>query len=129
MANTTWNFGDLYPGVYNSPEVTRLQKMLVALGYRIAVDGDFGEETDTAVRQFQTMAGLRATGTVDNLTAQAIEASVDQGLTPGASSYGPPESGAPAVPTTKPAGLSPLLIAALAGAAILLFTSGGKRRR
>jgi peptidoglycan hydrolase-like protein with peptidoglycan-binding domain len=129
MAYGSWNLGDLYAGVYNSAEVTRLQKMLVSLGYRIAVDGDFGSETDTAVRQFQTMAGLRASGVVDNLTAQAIEASVDQGLTPGASSYGPPQAGAPAIPPVKAGGVSPLLIAAGVGVGILLLSSSGKRRR
>ena len=42
-----------------------LQQKLVSLGYRLSVDGDYGSETETAVRELQRSRGLRMTGEAD----------------------------------------------------------------
>ncbi|MDX6573628.1 MAG: hypothetical protein QOC86_2784 [Gaiellales bacterium] len=48
------------------------QQHLKGAGQSLTVDGDFGSGTQTAVRSFQTSAGLPATGTVDTATWQAL---------------------------------------------------------
>lgn len=51
------------------PEVTsRLQRALIANGVQVTVDGDFGPGTQTALRTFQTQAGIPATGFPDPRT-------------------------------------------------------------
>lgn len=55
--------------------VTVMQKMLLTLGYglpRYGADGDFGSETQAAVKQFQRDHNLEATGIYDNVTAEAL---------------------------------------------------------
>lgn len=55
--------------------VTVMQKMLLTLGYglpRYGADGDFGAETQAAVKQFQRDHNLEATGIYDNVTAEAL---------------------------------------------------------
>ena len=55
--------------------VTRLQRRLLALGYlsrESSVDGDYGGTTASAVRLFQTAAGISATGTADSKTIRAL---------------------------------------------------------
>jgi peptidoglycan hydrolase-like protein with peptidoglycan-binding domain len=52
--------------------VRHVQRALVAVGRRIAVDGDFGQRTRAAVHQFQQTKSLRATGQVDLRTAAAL---------------------------------------------------------
>lgn len=44
--------------------VQMLQYLLRAQGYKVAVDGNFGEQTENAVRQFQTRNDLKSTGKV-----------------------------------------------------------------
>jgi hypothetical protein len=52
----------------SGPAVRRLQSALVAAGHAISVDGDFGAQTEAAVRAFQTAAGLTADGIVGPAT-------------------------------------------------------------
>ena len=48
------------------------QQHLKGAGQALTVDGNFGASTQTAVKQFQTGAGLPATGTIDTATWQAL---------------------------------------------------------
>ncbi len=58
--------------VYNKPsKVKELQNLLMQSGYplpRYGADGDFGSETENAVKQFQADHGLPVTGIVDEET-------------------------------------------------------------
>ena len=55
-----------------SPEVKKIQEALVARGYKIGTDGDFGPGTENAVKQFQQSQGLAVTGVVDKETAAKL---------------------------------------------------------
>jgi hypothetical protein len=48
------------------------QQHLKGAGQPLIVDGDFGTSTETAVRNFQTSAGLPVTGQIDTATWQAL---------------------------------------------------------
>lgn len=65
----------LYKGVYNSSDVTWAQQRLNAHGYRVTVDGDFGDATDRAVRKFQHDKGLDVDGIVGADTRRSLAAS------------------------------------------------------
>ena len=57
-------------------EVKDLQKKLLALGYTLpkyGADGDFGKETEAAVKAFQQDNGLTADGVVGKKTMEALE--------------------------------------------------------
>lgn len=54
------------------PFVTELQTNLVTLGYRVDVDGKYGEKTETAVKAFQKAKGLEADGWAGPRTIEAI---------------------------------------------------------
>lgn len=54
------------------PRVEALQKLLIAKGGRCKADGDFGRNTDSAVRQFQAANGLGSDGIVGPGTAAAL---------------------------------------------------------
>jgi peptidoglycan hydrolase-like protein with peptidoglycan-binding domain len=45
-------------------DVVDLQNELIDTGYKVLADGDFGDGTDEAVRDFQTRHGLDADGVV-----------------------------------------------------------------
>ncbi|MDB5265282.1 MAG: Beta-glucanase/Beta-glucan synthetase [Parcubacteria group bacterium] len=63
---------DLAPGIQNA-EVSDLQNALAKMGYFNALErGYFGSQTQTALRSFQTTAGLPVTGLPDALTRNAI---------------------------------------------------------
>jgi len=52
--------------------VRTLQHLLRARGHSVAVDGDFGPQTDNAVRGFQDALGLVVDGIVGQLTWRAL---------------------------------------------------------
>ena len=58
----------LRKGNYNNAAVEELQALL-----KVSVDGDFGPNTEAAVKAVQVAAGLSPTGVVDTATLMAIE--------------------------------------------------------
>jgi peptidoglycan hydrolase-like protein with peptidoglycan-binding domain len=48
--------------------VKKIQFALKAAGYKVTVDGDFGNQTDAAVRQFQKKNNLKVDGIVGKIT-------------------------------------------------------------
>lgn len=62
--------------------VKKLQNLLMKIGYALPVygaDGDFGEETENAVKLFQQSEGLPVTGVVDQQCADVILARAEEG--------------------------------------------------
>ena len=60
-------------------EVTAMQTALAALGYDLGpygIDGDFGDDTEAALRAFQKKAGLDQSGVYDAKTREALMAAV-----------------------------------------------------
>ena len=62
-SNSPWNSAKEDPSPLPSRTVNRL----------LAIDGIYGRNTETAVKQFQTKVGLPSTGIVDRATWEAIE--------------------------------------------------------
>jgi peptidoglycan hydrolase-like protein with peptidoglycan-binding domain len=62
----TLRFGD------RGNSVRILQRLLVAKGYPISIDGDFGVLTETTVKAFQSRRGLIADGIVGSRTWRAL---------------------------------------------------------
>jgi peptidoglycan hydrolase-like protein with peptidoglycan-binding domain len=56
------------------PLVSKLQEQLNKAGFPVKVDGDWGQETDAAVRKFQTQHGLKPDGIVGPKTRAALHA-------------------------------------------------------
>ena len=62
--------------------VTAMQKVLAALGYDLGpygIDGDFGDDTEAALRKFQKKAGLDQSGIYDAKTREALMAASNSG--------------------------------------------------
>jgi peptidoglycan hydrolase-like protein with peptidoglycan-binding domain len=59
-------------------EVETLQRALSRLGHDVVVDGDFGPGTTSALRAFQTGAGVMATGELGPTTLQALDRALDR---------------------------------------------------
>ena len=57
-------------------DVKTLQELLNQLGAGLAVDGDFGSKTETAVKAFQKKAGLKQDGKYGDQTHTALMAAV-----------------------------------------------------
>ena len=54
--------------------VTKIQFALKAAGYKVTVDGNFGNQTDAAVRLFQKKVGLKVDGIVGKVTWAKLSA-------------------------------------------------------
>lgn len=63
----------LKKGSTKKDEVVYLQQRLNAHGFHVSVDGDFGNGTDAAVKQFQASNNLKADGIVGSGTWDALE--------------------------------------------------------
>ncbi len=68
----------LYPWAQGET-VVELQELLNAHGYRVKVDGDFGDHTESAVRAYQKQRGLRVNGVVDKNTWASLMQTVQPG--------------------------------------------------
>ncbi len=65
---SAWNFGYGASGYW----VSGLQRRLVAVGYRIAVDGHYGPQTYGAVTRVQRYKGITANGYIGDATWRAL---------------------------------------------------------
>ena len=102
------------PGVV-SEDVHAVQTRLSALGFPIEIDGDFGDQTEGVVLDFQDMSGLPATGVVDAETWKTLFADADRRPPPWPPAAPPGSVLVRLVPQT--AGADPGLV----GAAELVF--------
>ena len=62
-------------GMMNSEPVRAMQQALIDLGYSVGsdgADGDFGANTESALKRFQAQHGLTADGVYDKKTASAM---------------------------------------------------------
>lgn len=57
----------------SGPAVAHLQQLLKSSGYRLSVDGAFGQQTAEAVRRFQEKEGLTVDGIVGAITWSALQ--------------------------------------------------------
>jgi peptidoglycan hydrolase-like protein with peptidoglycan-binding domain len=78
MAGTLSPWPQIRQGAKEHP-VPTLQHLLRARGKTVTVDGDFGPQTDTAVRQFQHDNGLTVDGIVGPKTWGALIMEIAQG--------------------------------------------------
>ncbi|WP_236539698.1 peptidoglycan recognition protein family protein [Spiractinospora alimapuensis] len=65
------------------PDVRQLQEQLISLGYGLpeyGADGDFGAETEAAVKKFQRSAGLEADGIVGPDTRAALDDALEDDM-------------------------------------------------
>lgn len=59
-------------------QVTQIQKYLYDLGYVIEIDGWFGNETETRLKDYQTKNAMTATGSADAITIGALQEDANQ---------------------------------------------------
>lgn len=67
------------PSGTRGPEIADIQKLLLAMGYKLpqhGVDGIMGPETSGAIKQFQTDAGIAASGAADTATVGMLNATL-----------------------------------------------------
>ena len=76
-----------------------LQRALLALGFDVTVDGDYGTATHRAVKAFQIVVGLTADGKCGKKTMQKLEAYFDED---GNCTSGPIAGNTPAEPEADP---------------------------
>ncbi len=76
-----------------------MQRALLALGFDVTVDGDFGAGTTAAVKAFQTVVGLTADGKAGKKTLQKLESYFDED---GSCISGPIAGNKPADPEPDP---------------------------
>ena len=57
----------------SGPGVKQIQTALVARGFKVKVDGQFGPQTDTAVRAFQKKVGIKVDGIVGPATWSRLQ--------------------------------------------------------
>ncbi len=53
-------------------DIKNLQQRLSELGYKVAIDGVYGNRTASAVKKYQKQSGLKATGVVDYKTWETL---------------------------------------------------------
>ena len=58
----------------SGPGVRQIQTALVALGYKLSIDGKFGPQTAQAVKDFQMKHGLTQDGVVGPATWSKLQA-------------------------------------------------------
>ena len=66
--------GDHFEATGDDANVKLAQKALGLAGHVLVQDGEFGVNTETAVRRFQGANGLNPTGQIDPLTAALLDA-------------------------------------------------------
>lgn len=81
------------------PRVKVLQRSLLALGFNVSVDGQYGKETYAAVKAFQTVVGLTADGKAGEKTLAKLENYFDDD---GNCTSGPIAGNKPATPEVDP---------------------------
>ena len=59
-------------------QVTQIQKYLFDLGYTIEIDGWFGNQTETLIKEYQTKNAMRVTGMADAATIGALQEDANQ---------------------------------------------------
>lgn len=102
------NMGERYLSLGDfGKDVTAVQRALNRLGYPIAIDGEFGPETDHAVRSFQRGHGLEVDGTIGPSSRATILAELKGGAPttpakPGAQTGG--QTGGPDAQKDSPEG-------------------------
>jgi hypothetical protein len=68
-----WYYGPYYLGAYGDYTAVAVQRALAQLGYYHGpVDGVVGPQTERAIRWFQTVDRLPATGEIDSATLRAL---------------------------------------------------------
>lgn len=73
LASIVATRGPIRLGDPDGEDVRVLQAALSQAGYRVGVDGQFGERTNLVVRQFQQQHGMAIDGTVGKMTAALLD--------------------------------------------------------
>lgn len=73
LASIVASRGPIHLGDPEGEDVRALQLALSQAGYRVGVDGQFGERTNQVVRQFQQQHGLHIDGIVGGVTAALLD--------------------------------------------------------